>query len=216
LVFISHNKADKEIAREIGLFLTAEGINVWFDEWVISAGDSITEQINGGLTNCTDFIILWSQNSSKSDWVRRELSSTISASISGNGTPKVIPVVLDPTPLPALLLDILFIKYNGGTEEDRSNIVRAITGELPSHSYIKAIVRKYKEVIYDYDDRHDPLPFKACPECGSTRFKKYMQTDYKCMYPYQIRRTRGHDLARIPVFLQESNVIDDYTTDIGT
>lgn len=106
LVFISHNKDDKEIAREIGLFLVSESIGVWYDEWVISAGDSITEQINGGLSDCTHFIILWSHNSSKSNWVRRELSSTISASISSSGRPKIIPLVLDQTPLPALLNDI--------------------------------------------------------------------------------------------------------------
>lgn len=60
-VFISHNKADKSIAREIGLFLTSENINVWFDEWNISAGESITEQVNLGLHDCTHFIILWSK-----------------------------------------------------------------------------------------------------------------------------------------------------------
>lgn len=66
LVFISHNKADKDVAREIALFLAAENINVWFDEWEISAGDSIIEQISTGLRGCTHFIILWLKNASKS------------------------------------------------------------------------------------------------------------------------------------------------------
>jgi len=33
LVFVSYNKGDKDVAREIALFLTSENINVWFDEW---------------------------------------------------------------------------------------------------------------------------------------------------------------------------------------
>lgn len=43
LVFISHNSKDKETAREIGLFLTSEDVNVWFDEWEISYGASIPD-----------------------------------------------------------------------------------------------------------------------------------------------------------------------------
>lgn len=72
LIFISYNKADKDVAREIALFLAAENINVWFDEWEIPAGDSIIEQIDTELRGCTHFIILWSKNASKSNWVRRE------------------------------------------------------------------------------------------------------------------------------------------------
>ena len=57
-VFISHTGTDKDIAREIGLFLTSENINVWFDEWGIRIGESITEEINNGLAVCTHFIII--------------------------------------------------------------------------------------------------------------------------------------------------------------
>ena len=35
-VFISHNKLDKDVARELSLFIISENINVWFDEWEIS------------------------------------------------------------------------------------------------------------------------------------------------------------------------------------
>ena len=80
-VFISYNKADKKQASGIAMFLAAENINVWFDQWEISAGDSITEEISSGLKNCSHFFILWSENSSKSNWVRRELHSSLSSAI---------------------------------------------------------------------------------------------------------------------------------------
>ena len=57
-VFISHNKADKNQAREIAMFLAAENINVWFDEWDISPGDSITEEISNGLCKCSHMIMI--------------------------------------------------------------------------------------------------------------------------------------------------------------
>ena len=151
------------------MFLAAENISVWLDEWEMSAGDSITEEISNGLTNCSHFIILWSENASKSNWVRRELQSTLAAAIQG-GAPKVIPILIDETPLPSLIADIKYIRYEGGSEEDRKNIVMSISGKAPSQDFIRAIVKKYHEVIYDMDSK-DPFGLKACPSCGSTKLK---------------------------------------------
>lgn len=176
LVFVSHNKADRDTAREIALFLVAENINTWFDEWEIAAGDSIVEQINTGLTGASHFIILWSAHSSSSHWVRRELASTLAHSIA-QGHPRVVPIVLDDTPLPPLIADLKYIPYHGGTEPDRAELIRAITGEAPSRNLIKAIVKKYHEVIRDPDAK-DPFGMVACPRCGSGRLGGSSLTDF--------------------------------------
>jgi TIR domain len=164
-VFISHNKANKEVARNIALFLVAENINVWFDEWEISAGDSIIEKLNSGLKECTHFLIIWSKNSSTSKWVGRELSSVLTKAIE-SGTPKVIPIILDDSPLPQLLVDLRYIRYLGGSEKDRIKIIESITGHKPSSDFIRAVVKKYNEEIYDFK-ANVPLPYNACPSCGS-------------------------------------------------
>lgn len=176
LVFLSHNIKDKDFAREIAIFLVAENINVWFDEWKISAGDSIVEQINKGLLGCTHFLIIWSNNASTSNWVRRELHSTLAKAIK-DGIPRVIPIVLDDTPLPELIADIRYIKYKGGSEKDRNSIISSVIGHGPSENFIKAVVKKYNEVITDHTGR-DPLGLKACPKCGSTKIKGGTYTDY--------------------------------------
>jgi hypothetical protein len=175
LVFLSYNTKDKNVAGEIALFLAAENINVWFDEWNISAGDSIVEQINKGLRGCTHFLIVWSKNASTSNWVRRELHSILAQAIK-DGIPQIIPVVLDDTPLPKLMNDIRYIEYKDGSEKDRNNIINAITGHGASENFIKAIVKKYNELI---SDRNNPLGLKACPRCGSTRLKGGFFTDYE-------------------------------------
>lgn len=177
LVFISHNKADKDVAREIALFLAAENINVWFDEWEIAAGDSIIQEIESGLRGCTHFIIVWSKNASKSNWVRRELQSVLAKAIEAS-SPRVLPVRLDDTQLPELLYDIKYIRYLGGKEEDRWSIIQAVSGHKPSHDFIKAIVKKYHEVIRDPNAK-DPFGIVACPECGSTKIKGSDYTDYE-------------------------------------
>ena len=42
-VFLSYNKANVTVARSVGAHLSLAGVEVWFDEWKISAGDSIPE-----------------------------------------------------------------------------------------------------------------------------------------------------------------------------
>ncbi len=99
LVFVSHNVKDKDLARELALFLTAEGTNVWFDEWEIAAGESIVEEINEGLRSCSHFVVVWSEHAKRSKRLNRELQSVLATAIE-SGSPRVIPVVLDSTPLP--------------------------------------------------------------------------------------------------------------------
>jgi hypothetical protein len=172
-VFISYNKHDRTIANEIALYLASENISVLFDEWEISAGDSITKYINDGLQVCTHFLIIWTNNSAKSKWVNRELQSIISVTTQTD-TPKIIPIVLDQTSLPPLISDLKHISYGVGTEEDRANLIMAVTGNAPSQNFIRAIVKKYHEVI---SEEYGPFGYRACPKCGSTNLK-YSSNDY--------------------------------------
>lgn len=170
-VFISHSGKDKEIAEEIAIFLVAEDIGIWFDEWEIAAGDSIPGKVNQGLANCTHFLILWSKNSLGSSWVQRELNSTVSRAIE-SGVPIVIVVRLDDTAVPPLLADIRSIRYRCGSEEDRRNLVFAVAGRNPSGSLIRSVVKKYHEVIRSAE-REDTFGLIACPACGSDRIERW-------------------------------------------
>jgi hypothetical protein len=107
--FLSHNTKDKEVAREIAMFLVADDVNVWFDEWQVSAGDSIVDKIGDGLKECSHFVILWSANASTSSWVRKELGAAIAKAIE-SGTPRVIPRASRRPPPPALLADPRYVR----------------------------------------------------------------------------------------------------------
>jgi|ERR1035437_2595003 hypothetical protein len=159
-VFLSHNSKDKPAARELGLFLVAEGVNVWFDEWKIPPGRSIAANVSDALANSSHFLLIWSCHAKRSRWVRKEIFSALSDDIE-NGQPTVIPVCLDKTPLPALLRDVKYLRYDGGTEQDRFRIVSAVLDRHPSEEFTRAIVKKYRELVDG-----GPRGIKACPECG--------------------------------------------------
>ena len=163
--FISYNKADSKVARELAIFLAAEEIDVWFDEWEVRAGDSILGKVEEGLKSCSHFILLWSQNAEKSNWVRQELRSALAKAID-DGMPRVIPIRLDPTELPSLLRDLRYLRYQGGNEDDRRSLIKEVVGREPSTSFLRAVVRKYHELVKD-PSRAETLGLAACPNCGS-------------------------------------------------
>ncbi len=40
-VFLNHSSKDKDIVRAVADRFRADGLKVWFDEWVLKPGDSI-------------------------------------------------------------------------------------------------------------------------------------------------------------------------------
>jgi hypothetical protein len=108
--FISHNKNDKKLARSIGKALIENNVDVWFDEWSLYAGDSLTDGISRGLTESNIFLLINSENSNKSDWVKEELRYALNERIS-NKNFKIIVVRLDNADLHPFLKDYLWIDY---------------------------------------------------------------------------------------------------------
>ncbi len=102
--FLSYNKADKELARSISAHMALTGIEPWFDEWEIQAGDSIPGKLDDALLAFDAFVLVWSANASRSDWVRQELRSAVMRCMSDNSA-KIIPCLLDQTLLPPLISD---------------------------------------------------------------------------------------------------------------
>ena len=45
-VFLSHSAKDKAVVRDVAERLKKDGLRVWFDEWEIQPGDSITAKLS--------------------------------------------------------------------------------------------------------------------------------------------------------------------------
>jgi small GTP-binding protein len=66
--FLAHNAKDKPAVRELAERLTADGLRVWFDEWVIKPGDMIPLQIEKGLEGSRTLILFMSGNAFATEW----------------------------------------------------------------------------------------------------------------------------------------------------
>jgi RNA-directed DNA polymerase len=81
-VFISHASDDKDdVARPLTELLVKKGLSVWYDEYDISLGDSILEQIDHGLRVSAYGVVILSQNyfAARKTWTKRELDGLVSA-----------------------------------------------------------------------------------------------------------------------------------------
>lgn len=70
-IFLSYASADRASAEEIAKRLKAEGFSVWFDT-TLAIGDSFAQVIDSELRQARVVVVLWSERSTKSSWVRRE------------------------------------------------------------------------------------------------------------------------------------------------
>jgi hypothetical protein len=73
--FISHASEDKDsVVRPLALRLREYGYGIWYDEFVLRVGDSLTERIDYGLANSTVGLIVLSHNFISKPWPKRELA----------------------------------------------------------------------------------------------------------------------------------------------
>ena len=72
-VFLSYSRTERDLARQFASALQAEGWSVWWDH-AIPPGLSWADMIERELSEARCVVVLWSEESLKSDWVLEEAS----------------------------------------------------------------------------------------------------------------------------------------------
>lgn len=174
-VFISHNRADKVSARLLAIALVQRGMDVWFDEWEIRPGDSITGGIERGVSDADVFMLIWSSSAAKSNWVGMELRAFLRRRVDDDAL-RVIPVMIDDAPLPSLVADYRGFDLAEGLSPQ--GIATEIAGCPPDREIARLLQDRLLEITDGQLVGGDELPYVVCPECGSTRLERFEQVDY--------------------------------------
>lgn len=73
--FVSHASEDKAaIARPLAKELRRRGLRVWYDEFELKVGDSLSEKIDEGLARSHHGIVILSPDFFKKEWSKKELA----------------------------------------------------------------------------------------------------------------------------------------------
>ena len=110
-VYLAHATEDKGIVRPLAEGLMRRGIEVWFDEWEISAGDSLRRKMEAGLDACTHFVVMLSPTSIRKQWVAEELDVGLLRAVEGSARFVGVRYGLDVDDLSAFLRTRLCPKY---------------------------------------------------------------------------------------------------------
>ena len=77
-LFICHASEDKEtFVRELATCLREKGLAVWYDEFALRLGDSLSESINKGLASSSFGVVVISPQFIAKRWPRRELAALV-------------------------------------------------------------------------------------------------------------------------------------------
>jgi hypothetical protein len=91
-VFLSYAREDKERARKVAAALEARGLSVWWDR-KIAAGETFDQAIERELDAAKNVVVLWSEHSVPSEWVRNEAAAAAERGV-------LVPVLIDQVKVP--------------------------------------------------------------------------------------------------------------------
>ena len=134
-VFISHATEDKDaFVRPLAEILRNAGLNVWYDEFTLSIGDSLSESVNRGLLSSRYGLVVISHAFMRKDWTSLELRSLTSRQVAERRV--ILPIWLGVTidevrSFNLMLSDLLAIGTDGSNAKDlASQILKVVRPDI--------------------------------------------------------------------------------------
>lgn len=172
-VFICHASEDKEaIARPLAEFLQRLGVRVWYDEYKLEIGDSLSEAVDMGLASSRFGAVILSTSFFSKPWARRELAGLVSKEVASG---KVILPIWHGVGVDAVrqVSPTLADRYALSTEREQVGLIglrvlrvvrRDIFDNIQRWVLWTNKLRQAKVVLFDLHDlkpssqRHETLP----------------------------------------------------------
>ncbi|EIT7028577.1 toll/interleukin-1 receptor domain-containing protein [Vibrio vulnificus] len=104
-VFISYSPRDEQVVNDICKTLEEVNVEVLLDKHELVVGDDIDKKISSMVENSDYIIYVHSDASNHSEWSQKELRKAIIHN------KKVLPVVVDQSPVPKSIENLLYANY---------------------------------------------------------------------------------------------------------
>lgn len=137
-IFLSHSSVDKPFVRKLEKRLIDEGFETWLDEKVLLVGDALVPTIAHAINQSRAVIIVVSNASIHSKWLRYELNAATQRMIQGGC--RVLPVVIDDVDVPSEIATLLYADFRKDSRRGMQVLLNALEFESSRYPEIK----KYK------------------------------------------------------------------------
>ncbi len=128
LVFVSYSRREFYFTESLVLHLQRQGINAWFDVQQLEPGIGWKTDIQDGLQNCKALVLVASQSSLASPYVKVEYEAALKVN------KPVYVVLFEPLTLPPELSQpSSLIDFTQGFDWGVPLLVAAIQGQTPHH-----------------------------------------------------------------------------------
>jgi hypothetical protein len=130
-LFISHASEDKAtFVRPLAQRLRQERYRIWYDEFELKVGDSLTGKIDYGLSNSKAGLIVLSPSFMKKKWPQRELAGLVTRQLHQGAI--LIPVwhavtISEVIAFSPPLADIKALNSSGATDDIVSELRKAVS-----------------------------------------------------------------------------------------
>jgi hypothetical protein len=138
-VFISHSHKDRIFADQLSKDLSKNGLEVWYSEWEMKPGDSLTRKISEGIISSGSMLVLLSSSSVSSKWVEKEFSIALCDNLASRSV-KIIPILLEDCTFPRsfhFLGDTVYADFRGEYDVALRRLL-AVLGVRPSRQGVKS------------------------------------------------------------------------------
>ncbi|GAB7006509.1 hypothetical protein JCM18899A_39820 [Nocardioides sp. AN3] len=130
-IFISHSSVNKAWVRRFDRRLRSEGYDTWLDEREIDVGDALAARISAGVRDAKIVIVVVSEASLSSRWLRYELDIATQRMIAGDC--RVMPVLIDQVDVPTELEGRLYADMRPGRRGGFNSVIRTLTSEAAKY-----------------------------------------------------------------------------------
>lgn len=151
-LFISYSYEDKEFAAWLKDNLQGFGHEIWYDQQEIQLGDSIKKKIIEGIQASSTFIVILSNSSRNSDWVRYELNSALLSNAINKGI-KILPIKIDDSEVPSDLSNYLYADFSHSRSQGLDTLIRSLSQDnkvdYEFQDWSGFDWRKFESLIFD-------------------------------------------------------------------
>ena len=122
-IFISYSRHDSDAANALADTLCKAGLSVWLDREAIQEGDAFDTQIEEAIAQTRVVIVIWSEHSVKSHWVRAEAAYAL-------GKHKLLPISIDQSEPPLQFMQIQTIDFRYWDRTSNHHAFQQLAGAL--------------------------------------------------------------------------------------